>query len=81
VKTNWNDNLESIATEFFATIRDVGIKLESQNVFRPEIVLHVHTDMAQTYFDLPQCVIWNLGNLKIPFGISLLSWGMVEDEN
>lgn len=79
VKISSIDCLESISIEFFSMISDVGIKLENFNTLKPEIVFHVHADMAQVYFNLPQSMIVSLEKLKIPFGISILSWGMVEN--
>ncbi|MHB1455043.1 MAG: hypothetical protein ACYCYM_13965 [Saccharofermentanales bacterium] len=78
LKANDIYQLNSVSNEFFQIIKDVGVKLVDKNTITAEIVLHIHAELAQVYFDFPQNMISDLAQSRIPFGISILDWGEVK---
>ncbi|MGI6247987.1 MAG: hypothetical protein ACOYJX_01080 [Acutalibacteraceae bacterium] len=80
IKSESLEQLEVVSNEFFDKIKDINFILDKIITIKAEINLHVHAELAQIHFELPQSMLDNLVQIKIPFGISILSWGMVEDK-
>lgn len=71
--------LELISNEFFNEIAKINtVRKIMKEKIETEICLHIHSEMAQIYVDLPKNMLNSLSKLEIPFSISILSWGMVE---
>ena len=67
--------LDSVSNNFFDTIRDVGVKLVDLNNIEARIILHVHAELAQVYFEFPENMVDCLSKCRIPFSISIFDWG------
>jgi hypothetical protein len=72
------DSFEAASVAFFDKVQLIAPHIVNCPNYQPEIVLHVHAELAQTYFDIPMSMIENLRKFNIPLGISILSWGGVE---
>ena len=73
------EKLDTLMQEFLDKIKHISSTLETVPDISCEFDLHVHSELAQIYFELPQSVTWQLLQFGFPFGISVLSWGGVED--
>jgi len=67
--------LNTVSNEFFETTKEVGRRLTDKDTIQAQIILHVHAELAQVYFDIPQNMIIELAQCGIPFGISIFDGG------
>lgn len=76
------ENVHELSTKsklFFHSINKAREKLSFREGMTLKIILHIHSDMAQVYFDLPEDFLNDLCHCHIPFGISILDWGQIEN--
>ena len=81
LKGEGTEKIEAVARDFFNAISGAHFALEQVPSASAEVNLHIHSDLAQIYFEVPQNLLCDLVQCRIPFGISVLSWGMVWDED
>ncbi|MCL2606807.1 MAG: hypothetical protein FWD93_05965 [Coriobacteriia bacterium] len=75
-KEDFADSLSQFCTK----IKNVDELLEEAPHSTGELVLHIHVEMAQFFFELPSVATIRLLEMGLPFGISIFSWGMVEGD-
>jgi hypothetical protein len=79
VKAKDIHEFSTISKLFFQSINKASDKLSFSDDITLRIILHIHSDIAQVYFDLPEDFLNDLSQCNIPFGISILDWGLVEN--
>lgn len=71
------NKMENTLIHFFDTLKNAAIKKYSNYDVR--LRLYIQSDMSQIFFTMPEAVLKSASELGIPFDISVLSWGEVDD--
>ena len=77
IKADNMTDLVSASEVFFQKVSGINHITIDRYDMTAEIILHIHSELAQVYFDFPQALMRKLSLYDIPFSISILSWGEV----